>query len=83
MSKPNLRDVVEAERQSVAAGEADACGYTCPCHGAHTCVRAAHIDQHGTRTPHVAVVDGELLQWAGPCGDEMPPPPAWALLPTQ
>jgi len=83
VAKPNLRDVVAAERAAIEAGSATACGYTCPCHGAQPCVRAAHIDEHGTRTPHVAIVGDGLMQWAGPCGDELPAPPAWALTPAE
>lgn len=72
-----LADVIAAEQQQVAVG-ADACGFTCLCHGGIACLRVAHPHdpRHdwgdgrplGNVVPHVGLnPGGDLVQWV--CAD--------------
>lgn len=74
--KKNAIELLPEEQAAVEAGTAQACGYTCACHGGHRCMRAQHRDEAGHRTEHVARglfpdEDGELVEqwvtWTGPC----------------
>ncbi len=62
-----LAAVLAFEQPKIAAGEATACGYTCADHGNLTCERAQHPDEPDNRTPHLVDVDGQVVQWVGPC----------------
>ncbi len=70
---PTFADLVAAEEEKAKAG-AQACGYTCLCHGGHTCIRLAHPHDpgqdmgegapRGNVVPHVGRdADGALVQW--------------------
>ncbi len=67
MASGGLAGLLAFERKKIAAGEAVVCGYTCVDHGNHACERAQHPDVPDNRAPHIATVDGGLVQWTGPC----------------
>lgn len=46
MRSRTFADLIEAEEASIQAGQAQACGFTCRCHGGLTCIRARHV-HHG------------------------------------